>query len=255
MLAVLSPAKKLDFDTPVKTKAFSIPARMEESQQLIKKLRTLSKPKIKSLMSLSDNLASLNYERYQQWSTPFEPQNAKASLLAFKGDVYRGLNADTLSASDLKWADKHVRILSGLHGLLKPLDLIQPYRLEMGTKLPVGRKKNLYEFWGESIASSINDTLDKSKEKVLVNLASNEYFKAAKPKMIKHKIITADFWDYKVDRYKPIQLYLKVARGYMTRYIIDNRITKADDLRGFNMEGYSWSAKDSTEEKLVFLRG
>jgi cytoplasmic iron level regulating protein YaaA (DUF328/UPF0246 family) len=255
MLAVLSPAKKLDFETPVKTKTFSIPDRMAESEKLIGKLKKMSKSKISALMSLSDNLAELNQRRYQAWQADFRPQNSKQALLAFKGDVYRGLDADSLSASDLKWADKHVRILSGLHGLLKPLDLIQPYRLEMSTKLPIGKAKNLYEFWGESLADNVNASLDKSKEKVLVNLASTEYFKAVKPKLLKHKVITADFWDFKVDRYKPIQLYLKIARGMMTRYMIDNKITKAEELKGFDREGYSFSAKDSTEVKWVFTRG
>lgn len=254
MIILLSPAKKLEMEGPSKTKTFTIPDRMEASEQLIGKLKKMSSPKIKSLMSLSDNLAELNRKRYQAWSPDFSPENARQAGLAFRGDVYRGLDADSLSASDLKWAQKHVRILSGLHGLLRPLDLIQAYRLEMGTKLPVGHKKNLYEFWGDKISEAIQQDL--GREKVIVNLASTEYAKAARlPKMDGVRVITPEFRDFKNGTYKSIQLYLKVARGYMTRYAIQNRVKKAEDLQSFDLEGYSFDPNLSEGDRWVFTRG
>jgi cytoplasmic iron level regulating protein YaaA (DUF328/UPF0246 family) len=255
MIFILSPAKNLQMEGGAQTKALTNPDRMDQSQQLINKLRKYSAPQIADLMKLSEKLATLNRDRYKQWSTDFNDEETRASILAFRGDVYRGIDADQLSAADLKWAQKKVRILSGLHGLLKPLDRIRPYRLEMGTKLPIQKHKNLYEFWGDDLAAELNALLKKEKDPVLVNLASAEYFKAAQPKLIEHRILTCEFWDFKNGQYKPIQTYLKRARGYMTRYAIQNRIEKAEDLKGFDLEGYSYSDNDSEENRWIFVRG
>ncbi|MCW8886519.1 MAG: peroxide stress protein YaaA [Motiliproteus sp.] len=254
MLIVVSPAKTLDFDTPAHVSTLSQPGFLEHSQQLVDQLRELSPQDIAGLMKLSDKLASLNAARYEQWSLPFNSDNAKQAVLAFKGDVYTGLDAQSLSEQDLDFAQQQLRILSGLYGILKPLDLMQPYRLEMGTKLANGRGKDLYAFWGEQLTDSLNAEFNGDSDPVLVNLASNEYFKAVKPKNLKAEIITPVFKDYKGGKYKIISFYAKKARGLMTRYIIENRLISPDGLKEFDGEGYYFVPTESTDNQWVFHR-
>ena len=254
MLMVISPAKTLDYTSPLATQEYSLPRYLEQSSQLIEVLRTLSPNQLAELMQLSDKLAGLNVARFTQWQPDFTLENARQAILAFRGDVYTGLDADSLSAADFKYAQQHLRILSGLYGVLRPLDLMQPYRLEMGTKLdnPVGA--NLYEFWGEQITDSLNQCLAEQKTDVLLNLASNEYFKAVKPKQLKATLIDVDFKDCKNGQYKIISFYAKKARGMMARYVIENKIDSVAGLRKFNTQGYYYSAEQSKPEHLVFLR-
>lgn len=254
MLLVISPAKNLDFETPAKTTQSTTPDFLDEAQLLIDQLRDLAPQDISKLMSISDKLGVLNYDRYQQWSTPFTSDNAKQAVLAFNGDVYTGLDADNFKADDFKFAQKHLRILSGLYGLLRPLDLMQPYRLEMGTKFENQRGKNLYDFWGESITECLNKQLKTLKADVLVNLASNEYFKSVKAKHLNADIVTPVFKDWKGDKYKIISFYAKKARGLMCAYAIKNKITKVEDLKGFDSEGYVFNEAMSTDKEWVFLR-
>ena len=254
MLMVLSPAKTLDYETPVKVTTFTEPELLDQSAQLIARLRKLTPPDISALMKISDKLGNLNFGRYLEWQRPFTPDNARQAILAFKGDVYTGLNADTLSAKDLNWAQNHLRILSGLYGVLRPLDLMQAYRLEMGTRLENKRGSDLYDFWGERITDQLNEVLQKDKKPILVNLASNEYFKAVQPNKLNAEIITPVFKDLKGGKYKIISFYAKKARGMMARYIIDNRIKKVEDLRHFDTEGYSFNAALSNDRELVFTR-
>lgn len=257
MIVLLSPAKKLTMEGPLPTRAHTLPERMDRSRVIMDRLRKLSKPRIAELMHLSDNLAELNRRRYAAWNPDFTPDNARPAALAFTGDVYQGLDAASLGAADLKWAQGRVRILSGLHGLLRPLDLIQPYRLEMGTKLPVDRKKDLYAFWGSDLAEGLRADLaaQKPAERFVLNLASAEYAKAARLGELDAPVISADFREFKNGAYKPIQLYLKQARGLMTRWVIRQRVTRAEDLPGFDLGGYRYDAASSTDGKLVFLRG
>jgi len=204
-------------------------------------------------MSISDKLGQLNAERFQTWHTPFTPDNARQAVLAFKGDVYTGLDAESFSSGDFSFAQKHLRILSGLYGLLKPLDLMQPYRLEMGTRFENTRGKDLYAFWGSKITEALNQLLA-SDDKVLVNLASNEYFKSVQKKHLDARLVTPQFKDWKNGQYKMISFYAKKARGLMCRYAIQNRITQADDLKGFNLDGYYFSEDQSDNNNWVFLR-
>ena len=254
MLMVISPAKTLDYTSPLATQEYSLPRYLEQSSQLIEVLRTLSPNQLAELMQLSDKLAGLNVARFTQWQPDFTLENARQAILAFRGDVYTGLDADSLSAADFKYAQQHLRILSGLYGVLRPLDLMQPYRLEMGTKLdnPVGA--NLYEFWGEQITDSLNQCLAEQNTDILLNLASNEYFKAVKPKQLKATLIDVDFKDCKNGQYKIISFYAKKARGMMARYVIENKIDSVAGLRKFNTQGYYYSAEQSKPEHLVFLR-
>ena len=254
MLMVISPAKTLDYTSPLATQEYSLPRYLEQSSQLIEVLRKLSPNELAELMKLSDKLAGLNVARFTQWQPDFTLENARQAILAFRGDVYTGLDADSLSAADFKYAQQHLRILSGLYGVLRPLDLMQPYRLEMGTKLdnPVGA--NLYEFWGEQFTDSLNRCLAELKTDVLLNLASNEYFKAVKPKQLKATLIDVDFKDLKNGQYKIISFYAKKARGMMARYVIENKIDSVAGLRKFNTQGYYYSAEQSKPEHLVFLR-
>ncbi len=254
MIIVISPAKSLDFESPLPTQKFSQPAYLEQSQELIEQLQELAPQDIASLMKLSDKLATLNYNRFQDFKRPFNTDNARPAVLAFTGDVYQGLDANSFNEDDFNFAQNHLRILSGLYGLLKPLDLIQPYRLEMGTKFENTRGKNLYEFWGDAINDEINQTLDTKNNPVLVNLASNEYFKAAKEKQVNHRVVTPVFKDRKNGEYKIISFFAKKARGLMTRYIIENRITAVEGLKDFNVDGYYFSKKQSSENQWVFLR-
>lgn len=254
MLIVVSPAKTLDYETPSKTKINTIPDYLDDSQQLINRLRHFSSLDIAELMKVSKKIADLNFDRYEAWNKKFTEKNAKQAALAFKGDVYTGLDAESFSAADFKFAQKHFRILSGLYGLLRPLDLMQPYRLEMGTKLETDRGKNLYEFWGSTITEGLNKQLKKSKSKYLINLASNEYFKAVKPKELDAEIITPEFKEFKNGDYKMIGIYAKKARGMLSRYIIKNKLTDPEDIKSFNDEGYKFNKKLSNGNKWVFTR-
>jgi len=254
MLIVISPAKKLDYETPAKTKAFTLPDYLDDSQLLIKRMRDFSALDISELMHVSSKIAELNFDRYESWNKKFTPENAKQAILAFKGDVYTGLDAESLKKIELDYAQKHLRILSGLYGLLRPLDLMKAYRLEMGTKLENIRGKNLYEFWDMKITDGLNAQLKKIKSSTLVNLASNEYFKSVKTKQINGDIITPAFKDYKNGDYKMIGIYAKKARGLMSRYIIQNKITNTDDLKAFDEAGYHYSKKLSKDNNPVFTR-
>ena len=240
MLMVISPAKTLDFETPPTTKRHTQPQFLEHSQELISQLRDLTPAQIGELMHLSDKLSGLNAARFGSWNPAFTPENAKQALLAFKGDVYTGLDAYTLSGPDLTYAQKHLRMLSGLYGLLRPLDLMQPYRLEMGTKLANARGKDLYAFWGDRISEWLNEALKEQGDDVLLNLASNEYFSAVKRPALNARVIETEFRDQKNGQYKIISFYAKKARGMMTRFVISERISKPKDL--------------SSPDKLIFLR-
>lgn len=254
MLLVISPAKNLDYDTPANTKQSTQPDFLAESQLLIDELKQLAPQDVSQLMHISDKLGVLNFDRFQQWSQPFTADNAKQAVLAFNGDVYSGLGADSFKADDFKFAQQHLRILSGLYGLLRPLDLMQPYRLEMGTKFANQRGSNLYEFWGETITDALNQQLKTLKTEVLVNLASNEYFKSVKPKALNAEIITPVFKDWKGDKYKIISFYAKKARGLMCAYAIHNRITDVEALKGFDSEGYAYNEGMSSAKEWVFTR-
>lgn len=255
MLVVISPAKTLDFESKPVTQDYSVPAFLEESEKVIKKLRSLSKKKVKELMNISDKLVDLNKARYEQWDRQFDPENAKQAVLAFKGDVYIGLEAESFSADDFSFAQDHLRILSGLHGVLKPLDLIRPYRLEMGTKLPVGRRKDLYHFWDKKVTEVLNDNFEQQQSNVLVNLASNEYFKVIQPKYLQGEVITPVFKDFKGDKYKVISFFAKKARGMMAAFIIKNKITDVEQIKAFDTEGYGFNADLSQGNEWVFTRG
>lgn len=254
MLMVISPAKTLDYTSPLATTEFTQPRFLEQSSQLIAVLRQLAPNELAELMKLSDKLAGLNVARFTEWQPDFNLDNARQAILAFKGDVYTGLDAQSLSAEDFEYAQQHLRILSGLYGVLRPLDLMQPYRLEMGTKLDNPKGKNLYEFWGERLTQSLNQCLAEQKSKVLLNLASNEYFKAVKPKQLDGTLINVDFKDFKNDQYKIISFYAKKARGIMARYVIQHKIDSVEALKNFTEQGYYYSAEQSKPDHLVFLR-
>jgi cytoplasmic iron level regulating protein YaaA (DUF328/UPF0246 family) len=254
MLMVISPAKTLDFESPAKTKVSTQPDFLEHSQQLIDQLRELSPSDISGLMSISDKLGNLNYDRFLNWHKPFDADNAKQAVLAFKGDVYTGLDAESFNSKDFKFAQKHLRILSGLYGLLRPLDFIQPYRLEMGTKFANQGGDNLYQFWGEQITDAMNTQLKKSKSDVLLNLASNEYFKSIQQKNIHADIITPVFKDLKNGKYKIISFYAKKARGLMSAYVIKNQLTEVEDLKQFDTAGYRYNAAMSSAREWVYTR-
>ncbi|NRA59898.1 MAG: peroxide stress protein YaaA [Psychrobium sp.] len=254
MLAVISPAKKLDFETPAKKFPAQQCELLAEAEVLMLRCKELTPSDIASLMKLSDKLAGLNAARFGEWQTPFDLDNAKQAIFAFKGDVYVGLDAETLSNDDLHYAQSHLRILSGLYGLLRPLDLMQAYRLEMGTKLDNSRGKNLYEFWGELITDTLNKTMSDNKTEILVNLASTEYFKAVKAKNIHAQIITPVFKDYKNGQYKIISFYAKKARGLMVRYMIDKRVSTPEQLTAFDYAGYQYDELASSPTSMVFTR-
>lgn len=254
MLMVISPAKTLDYETPPATPRFTQPEHLDHAQELIAQLRDLSPAQIAELMHLSDKLAGLNAARFGSWERPFNPSNAKQALLAFKGDVYTGLNAEDFSEEDFDFAQTHLRILSGLYGVLRPLDLMQAYRLEMGTKLANGRGKDLYAFWGERISAWLNEALAAQGDNVLLNLASNEYFGAVKRKALNARIIDTEFKDLKSGQYKIISFYAKRARGLMARWAIQHRAETPAQLQGFDLDGYAFTAAASTPERLVFRR-
>lgn len=254
MLMVISPAKTLDYETPPPTQRFTYPEHLDHSEQLIDQLREMSPRQISELMHLSDKLAALNAARFGSWHADFDTDNAKQALLAFKGDVYTGLNASDFSEDDFEFAQQHLRMLSGLYGVLRPLDLMQPYRLEMGTKLANSRGKDLYAFWGERISQWLNEALAAQGDDVLLNLASNEYFGAVKRNALNARIIDVDFKDLKNGQYKIISFYAKKARGLMSRYVIKERIEDPEQLKEFDYDGYRYSSDDSSPDHLVFLR-
>lgn len=254
MLVLLSPAKTLDYQTPAPTAAFTQPEHLDHSALLIEQLRRLSQQDVASLMTLSDKLAALNVARFGSWSRPFTSDNAKQAVYAFQGDVYQGLKAETLDDRGILFMQQHLRILSGLYGVLRPLDLMQPYRLEMGTKLANSRGANLYAFWGDLISQRLMADLAEQGDNLIVNLASQEYFKAVQLKVLKAQVYTPVFKDLKDGQYKVISFLAKEARGLMSRYIIDNRISRIDDLKGFDTHGYHFSGTDSTRFQLVFKR-
>lgn len=253
MLMIISPAKTLDYDSPLATETYTQPDFLDDACELIDQLKELEPHRVSNLMSISDKLGQLNADRFRTWHTPFTPDNARQAILAFKGDVYTGLDAESFSEQDFAFAQKHLRILSGLYGLLKPLDLMQPYRLEMGTRFENQRGKDLYAFWGSKITEALNELLAQD-DQVLVNLASNEYFKSVQKKQLDGRLITPQFKDWKNGQYKMISFYAKKARGLMCRYAIQNQITQADDLKGFNLEGYYFSEDQSDKNNWVFLR-
>lgn len=254
MLIVVSPAKTLDYESPLATERFTQPELIEHSAELIKECRKLTPADIASLMKVSDKIAGLNAVRFSEWSMEFTVDNSRPAVLAFKGDVYTGLEAETFSEQDFDWAQAHFRMLSGLYGLLRPLDLMQPYRLEMGTRMANPRGSNLYQFWGDIITDKLNENLAQQDDDLLINLASNEYFKAVNPKALKGKIVTPVFKDCKNGQYKVISFFAKKARGMMARYLIEQRATSIEDVKEFDRVGYYFSAEESNDKELVFKR-
>ncbi|EAY31367.1 peroxide stress protein YaaA [Microscilla marina] len=253
MKIVVSPAKSLDFETALPTQKYTQAAFLAQAKKLNTVLKKKSPAKLTELMGISENLAQLNWQRNQDWALPFASENARQAVYAFNGDVYTGLDAYTIPEEKLAALEDKLRILSGLYGILKPLDLMQPYRLEMGTKLKVGSKANLYEFWKKSITKQLNNEL--SKGELFVNLASNEYFKAIDKKALKVPIVTPQFKDWKNDQLKTISFFAKKARGMMVRYIVDTDAETIEDLKGFNYDGYGFSEQHSTKSnELVFVR-
>lgn len=254
MLAIISPAKTLDFETPISGFAFSQPNLTAYSQALIEICKQLSPAEVGSLMSISDKLAALNVVRFAEWQLEHNEQNAKAAIFAFKGDVYTGLDAETLNKEQIEYAQNHLRMLSGLYGLLKPLDLMQPYRLEMGTKLSNSKGKDLYAFWGNIITENLQKAIDEQGDDILVNLASDEYYGAVKPQNLNATIIKPVFLDEKNGKYKVISFYAKKARGMMVRFMLETQPTKVEQLKQFNYGGYWFDEESSIATELVFKR-
>ncbi len=252
MKIIISPAKSLNFDTKSTINESTQPVFLPRAERLNKILKKKSARVLSKLMSISDNLGRLNYERNQEWKLPFIAQNAKQAIFAFTGEVYRGLDVNTIPKEKMAQLQDKLRILSGQYGLLKPLDLIQAYRLEMSTKLKIGKWNNLYQFWGNTITEELNKEM--STDELFINLASNEYFKVIKPKELKVPIITPIFKDYKNGEYKTIMTFAKLARGQMVRYIIENDINTIDGIKGFNVGGYGFDDNLSSENELVFTR-
>jgi cytoplasmic iron level regulating protein YaaA (DUF328/UPF0246 family) len=254
MLFLLSPAKSLDYDTPAGALPHTLPGFVAQSAELIEVLKKKSPQQIAELMTLSDKLAGLNVARYEAWSPKFSASNSKQAVLAFNGDVYEGLDAKTLKPAQLDWAQQHVCILSGLYGVLRPLDWMQPYRLEMGTSLPTAKGKNLYQFWGSHIANYLNERAAADTVPVIVNLASEEYFKAVDKKALKPRVVNCVFEELKAGKYKIISFMAKRARGLMVRYAIEHKLSTVKKLESFNLEGYQFTADVSTPDRLVFRR-
>ena len=254
MLTVISPAKTLDFETPPTTRKTTRPEFITRAATLVEDARQLSPEDIRGLMGVSETIADLNHRRFMNWQQPFDLDNAKQALLAFRGDVYTGLEAETLSTAQLTFAQQHLRILSGLYGVLRPLDLIQPYRLEMGLKFANSGGRNLYQFWGDDIAASLNRQLKKTHSPVLLNLASNEYFKAVPGKALEAEVITPVFRDLKNGKYRVISFYAKKARGQMARYVIENGLDEPEGLKDYRTAGYRYSPSGSTPREWVFTR-
>jgi len=254
MIITLSPSKGQDFDTATPSKLFTLPEQLDDSQLLINEAKKLDMKAVRELMDVSENISNLNVQRFQDWQLPFTPQNAKAALYAFKGDVYSGIEKDKYDDGDLAYAQDHLRILSGLYGALRPMDLIQPYRLEMKTKLENPRGENLYQFWGERITSKLNESLQEQEEKTLVNLASNEYYKSVKPKLIDGRILNVSFKEEKDGKSRILAVYAKKARGMMTDFILRNRIEHAEDIKDFGTANYKFSKAESSDDNWVFTR-
>ena len=253
MIIVLSPAKTLDYSFSEKGLDFSVPSFLPKSKNLVSTVKKLNKSELSSLMGVSEKISALNHDRFQNWSQATKPSDhAKQAGFVFKGDVYQGLAFEKLSKQDINFAQKHLRILSGLYGVLKPLDIISPYRLEMGTKISVAKNKDLYEFWKEEITNHLNKDLKASS--ILVNLASIEYFSSVDTEKLKSRVISPVFKDFKNGQFKIISFYAKKARGLMAKYLIEKRAKTSEDLQKFNLEGYKFSKKDSTEDSPVFLR-
>lgn len=252
MKIVISPAKSLDFTSNLPTKNYTNAQFLSEAEKINKVLKKKSPKQLSKLMSISEKLGELNWQRNQDWVLPFTPENSRQAVYAFKGTVYEGLDAYSIPMDKLDQLQNKLRILSGQYGILKPLDLMQAYRLEMGTKLKISRKDNLYQFWGESITQTLNNELKENE--IFVNLASNEYFKAVKPKLLKVPVITPIFKDYKNGNLKMISFYAKKARGLMVRYIIDNNIENVEDLKGFDYDNYAFDSNLSSTNQLVFTR-
>ena len=254
MIITLSPSKGQDFEAPALTKKYSQPADIKDSELLIKELRKIKAAKLQELMDVSSNIAALNVGRYQAFKTPFTIKNARQAIFAFKGDVYGAIDVEHFSAEDFDYAQDHLRILSGLYGCLRPLDLIQPYRLEMKTKLKNPRGDNLYQFWGEEITNSLNQTLKKQQQPVLVNLASNEYFKSVKPKLLQGELLNINFKETKNGNTRVVAIFAKRARGMMADYIIRNRIENPAGIKKFRMDGYRLSKELSDDKQWTFER-
>ncbi|MGL5834143.1 MAG: peroxide stress protein YaaA [Waterburya sp.] len=259
MLVLISPAKTLDFATPSPIKSFSQPDFLADTEKLVKQLRQLSPGEISALMKISNKLGELNADRFGTWQPTFDDTNAKQALLAFQGDVYQGMAVDSFEPEDFDFAQEHLRIISGLYGVLRPLDLIQPYRLEMGTKLAHTKLQGLsantlYEFWADKLTQSLNQQLAQLKQKTIINLASNEYFSAVKPKLLQGEVITPVFKDWKNGQYKIISFYAKKARGMMASYIIKHRLQDPEKIKGFAEAGYGYNDELSKGNNLVFTR-
>ena len=254
MLLLLSPAKKLDYDSPVRTSLHTEPLFAEQASDLIDVLKKKSKSQVAALMGLSDKLALLNVGRYAGWTPHFNQANSRQAALAFNGDVYQGLDAASLSDAQLKWAQDHVVILSGLYGVLRPLDLIQPYRLEMGTRLATHKGHTLYNYWGSAMADYLNDRQQKQRKPLVLNLASEEYFKSVDLTVLKAPVTQCVFQDFKNGAWKVISFHAKKARGLMARFVIEKRISNVAGLEAFSSEGYAFDAAGSTDNRLVFKR-
>lgn len=254
MLITLSPSKGQDFETASLTKKYSKPADLKQSELLIKELRKIKSKPLQELMAVSENIASLNIDRYKTFTTPFTTKNAKQAVFAFKGDVYGGFNLDQYSEDDFAYAQDHLRILSGLYGCLKPLDLIQPYRLEMKTRLKNPRGENLYQFWDDRITKSLNKVLKKQKQPVLVNLTSNEYFKSVKPKLLDGRVLNINFKETKNNKTRVVAIFAKRARGMMADYIIRHRVEQPEDIKKFKLDGYKFNQTLSDEKQWTFER-
>ena len=254
MLTIISPAKTLDYESELATRRYTQPELLDKSSQLISIAKKLSPAEIASLMGISDKLAHLNAERFNSWQPDFTPENARQAILAFKGDVYTGLQAENFSEHDYDFAQQHLRMLSGLYGLLRPLDLMQPYRLEMGIRLKNTEGSNLYQFWGDLLTEKLNAILKQQGDNLLVNLASDEYFKAVKPSKLEGEIIKPVFLDEKNGQFKVISFYAKKARGLMSRFIIQERLTQRKQLQEFDLEGYQFDSARSQGNELVFTR-
>lgn len=255
MIVILSPAKRLNFEMPNIAGDHTIPSFMEESRELVEHLKKYSARKIQKLMNINVTLAESNYERYQNWTPEFNEDVAKPAILAFRGDVFLGMDPQSYEKKDFDFAQDHVRILSGLHGILRPLDLIRPYRLEMGTRMKIGKSKNLYDFWGDKITESILGSKAYQQDETLINLASKEYFSVVKTDSIQGRVIEPAFKEFKNGTYKPVHIFMKRARGMMTSFIVKNKINNPEELKLFNWEGYEYNDRQSRKDQWVFTRG